>query len=322
MVGVRGRETASLLTAVYSRQAYALATLRDSAGWVGPGEVTVGAGRCLLQLASVSLRHDEQSAWHDATEVSSEDRDGALMSASLERPGVDRFDAALYTVAEAARYLDVPDSSLARWTHGYRQRRAGRREVVGEPLLTALPRTGPRGPVIPFIGLAEGVVLTAMRRSGVPLQRIRPALARLEEQFGLAHALASKRLYTDGAEVLFDYAETGADPVAARAARDLVVVRNDQRVFNEIVEAYLRRLDFGADGYPRLIHLPAYEVADVIVDPSRGFGQPIFARGGARLEDALALFRAGEPLDVVAEEYGIPREQLEDAVRIATRPAA
>ncbi|MGH3770193.1 MAG: hypothetical protein ACRDRW_02130 [Pseudonocardiaceae bacterium] len=75
----------------------------------------------------------------------------------------------------------------------------------------------------------------------------------MEEQFGLAHALASKRLYPDGAEVLFDYAETGADPTAARAARELVVVRNDQRVFNEIVEAYLSRLDFGADGYARLI---------------------------------------------------------------------
>lgn len=66
---------------------------------------------------------------------------------------------------------------------------------------------------------------------------------------------------------------------------------------------------------------PAYGVAEVVVDPSRGFGQPIFARGGARVEDALALLRAGEPLDVVADEYGVPRAQLEDAVRIATRVA-
>ncbi|MGH4006662.1 MAG: helix-turn-helix transcriptional regulator [Pseudonocardiaceae bacterium] len=75
VAGVRGRETASLLTVLYSRQAYALATLRDSSGcaaaisktrthvehlnrdddlpylyWVGPAEVTAGAGRCLLQL--------------------------------------------------------------------------------------------------------------------------------------------------------------------------------------------------------------------------------------------------------------------------------
>ena len=210
--------------------------------------------------------------------------------------GLDRFATPLYSVAEAARYLDVPASTFATWTHGYQRRPAGRREVVGGPVLTALPRSGVRAPIIPFIGLAEGLVL--------------------------AHALASQRLYTDGAEVLFDYAESADDPTAARAARDLVVVRNDQRVFNEVVAACLQRVEFGPEGYPRLIHLPAYEVADIVVDPERGFGQPIFARGGTRLEDALALFRAGEPLDVVAEEYGVPRDQLEDAVRIATRVAA
>jgi hypothetical protein len=49
-----------------------------------------------------------------------------------------------------------------------------------------------------------------------------------------------------------------------------------------------------------MIRLPAYGVGELIVEPSRGFGQPIFARGGARLDDALAMFRAGEPLEVVA----------------------
>lgn len=148
----------------------------------------------------------------------------------------DRFETPLYTLSEAARYLDIPASTLSSWSRGYfRRPPGGRIAVTGVPVLTALPRRGHRGPVIPFIGLAEGLVLTAMRRSGVPLQRIRPALDRLEEQFGLRHALASRRLYTDGAEVLFDYAETGEDPDAARAVRELVVVRNDQRVFNEVI---------------------------------------------------------------------------------------
>ncbi|MDQ3344552.1 MAG: DUF433 domain-containing protein [Actinomycetota bacterium] len=234
---------------------------------------------------------------------------------------LDRFASPLYTVVEAARYLDVPASTLTTWVKGYRRAGKGRPVVTGSPVLTTVPSPR-RGPVIPFVGLAEGLVLTAMRRAGVPLQRIRPALALLDKELGLQHALASSRLFTDGAEVLYDYAETGEDEEAARAARELVVVRSDQRVFNEVVDAYLRRLEFADDGYVQLIRLPAYEVAEVVVDPARGFGQPIFARGGARLEDALALFRAGEPLDVVAAEYGIPRVQLEDAVRIATRVAA
>lgn len=247
------------------------------------------------------------------------------MAVALARrsPAPNRFDVPIYTIAEAARYLDVPVSTLRSWTHGYRRHVDGKADdVVGTPVVTELRRQQAQGPVIPFIGLAEGLVLAAMRRSGVPLQRIRPALARLEAEFGLGHPLASRRLYTDGAEVLFDYAESCGDATAARAARELVVVRNSQRVFNEIVESYLRRVEFGDDGYARLIHLPAYEVADIVVDPDRGFGQPVFARGGARLEDALALFRAGDSLEVVADEFGIPIDQLEDAVRIAVRSAA
>jgi hypothetical protein len=85
-----------------------------------------------------------------------------------------RFDVPLYTVAEAARYLDVPESTLRSWTHGYRRHVGDRPDVVGAPFLTSLPRLRASGPVIPFVGLAEGLVLTAMRSSGVPLQRIRP----------------------------------------------------------------------------------------------------------------------------------------------------
>ena len=236
--------------------------------------------------------------------------------------GLDRFNAPLYTVAETSRFLDVPPTTLNAWTHGYRRQTPGRAAVIGDAVVTALPRQHRRDPVIPFIGMAEGLVLAAMRRSGVPLQRIRPALTRLAEQFGLEHALASRRLYTDGAEVLYDYARTTPDTDAAQAARELVVVRNDQGVFNEVVSDYLRRLEFDPDGYPRLIRLPGYEVAKVVVDATRSFGQPIFVHGGARLEDALALFQAGEPLDVVAEEYGVPGEELEDVVRVATRRAA
>ena len=84
-----------------------------------------------------------------------------------------RFDVPLYTVAEAARYLDVPESTLRSWTHGYRRHVGDRPDVVGAPVLTSLPRLRPSGPVIPFVGLAEGLVLTAMRSSGVPTATVR-----------------------------------------------------------------------------------------------------------------------------------------------------
>src|SRR5688572_12659070 len=111
------------------------------------------------------------------------------MSVVVDRvDGLDRFSTALYTVPEAARYLGISTSTLNRWAHGYRNHPPGRRAVVGAPILTTLPRRAARLPVIPFIGLAEGAVLTAIRRSGVPMQRIRPALEQLDAQIGLSHA--------------------------------------------------------------------------------------------------------------------------------------
>ena len=142
---------------------------------------------------------------------------------------LDRFEEPLYTVGESARYLDVPVSTFRNWAHGYPYRRTDGREIIAPPVLTTVPSSARRRPVVPFIGLAEGYVLTAIRRSGVPLQRVRPAIERLDVELGLAHALASRRLYTDGAEVLYDYATSGHDEGVAEAARDLVVVRNGQR---------------------------------------------------------------------------------------------
>ena len=233
----------------------------------------------------------------------------------------ERFGVPVYSVAEAAGCLGVPVSTLTTWGRGYVRRRASGAESVANPVVTFVG-AAERGPVVPFVGLAEGLVLAAFRKAGVPMQRIRPALARLGEEIELEHALASRRLYTDGAEVLYDFAERSGDTPEGRSARDLVVVRHGQRVFAEVVQSYLRRVEFAEDGYVRLIRLPIYTTAEVVVDPDRGFGQPVFVRGGARVEDVLAMFRAGEPLGVVSREFGVPQAHLEDAVRVALPSAA
>lgn len=234
-------------------------------------------------------------------------------------PAVDRFAVPLYTQAEAATYLGVRTSTFRSWARGYHFQRQGK-ELIGQPVITALDKVGRRGATIPFVGLAEGYVLAAIRRSGVPLQRIRPALERLSAEMDMNHALASQRLFSDGAEVLFDYAmKASGDDLAA--VRELVVVRDGQRVLSGVVESYLRRIVFGPDGYATAIPLPGFDHAEVVADVRRSFGQPIFSHGGARLGDAMAMFRGGEDIAIVAEEFGIPNLQLEDAIRRAVGPA-
>ena len=217
-----------------------------------------------------------------------------------------RFEVPLYAVSEAARIVDVPVQTLSRWTRG-------------SAAVTWKPPAGRGCPSIPFVGLAEALVLAALRRSGVPMQRIRPALQDLEAELGLEHALASQRLYTDEAELLFDYADAH---ISGELLSSLVVVRSGQRVFAEAVKAYLDRITYGEDGYPTLIRVPAYRQAEVVVDPSMSFGSPIFRAGGTRVEDVMDRFWAGESLADVSAEFGVPLDQLEDVVRVASSRAA
>ena len=58
------------------------------------------------------------------------------------------------------------------------------------------------------------------------MQRIRPALHWLDENIGLPAVLASERLKTDGAEILYDFSTqlSSADSAAASAVEELVVV--------------------------------------------------------------------------------------------------
>ncbi len=235
--------------------------------------------------------------------------------------GVDRFTVPLYTLSEAAQYVNVPASTFTTWAYGYRRRFPGRPEVIQPPVVTALDHHR-RRPSIPFIGLAEGLVLAAVRRRNISLQRIRPALRVLSETIGVEHALASRALYLYGAELLYDYARSEGDTPAGESARQLIVIRNGQGVFDEIVGDFLERITYGPDNYAQVIRLPQYDKAHVVADPARSFGRPIFSHGGARVDDALQLFWAGEDLRTVAEEYGMPEAELEDAVRAASRRAA
>ena len=105
---------------------------------------------------------------------------------------VDRFSTPLYTVTEAAHFLGVPDSTFRSWVKGYIRRSDGRADVRGEPIVTVIPGQRVRSASVPFVGLAEGLVLAGIRQAGVPLQRIRPAIESLKNTLGIENVLPSE----------------------------------------------------------------------------------------------------------------------------------
>ncbi|WP_208027655.1 DUF433 domain-containing protein [Rhabdothermincola sediminis] len=225
-----------------------------------------------------------------------------------------RFETPLYTVAEAARFLGVPASTLRTWAHGYQRRPRGRRPVTGGPILTTV-NAQRRHPNIPFVGLVEGTVAAAFRRAGVSMQHMRRALEVLEAEIGVEHALASRKLYTDGAQILYDYATTEDD-------EELTVVVGGQRVFHDVIRDYLQLISYADDGWAERLVLPITQRRVVECDPARGFGRPLFIVGGAPMDDVLDRLRAGEPLQDVAKDFDLRAEDVEDVIRAALPHAA
>ncbi|TDQ02459.1 MULTISPECIES: DUF433 domain-containing protein [unclassified Leifsonia] len=212
----------------------------------------------------------------------------------------------LYTQGEASRILGLPQSTFNHWASGYKTLSGNRM-----PPFITVERPG-RGFTVPFIGLAEAWIVRAFTKAGVPVVRIRPALEQLRTQIGVEHALASDRLKTDGAEILWDLRQKNA----AFDDNRLVVVRNGQAAFGEIVREHLKLVEY-RDGFIGQVRIPRASGAGWTIDPHINFGQPTLSEYGVRVDDVLDRLAAGETIQDVAHDYDIPAATVENLVLAA-----
>ena len=219
----------------------------------------------------------------------------------------------IYHKAEAAHIIAVPAQTFRNWSVGYAYKRLDGSQVVSAPIVTTQPPTRPYGVTVPFVGLAEAYIVAAFIKAGLPMRRIRPAVLWLQEHIGLPQALASERLQTDGAEVLWDFGRQSGDPTAVDG---LVVIRSGQQVFRPVVRDYLSRVTY-EDGWTRIIQLPQFRKVDVIVDPWVNGGQPTVAERGIRVMDVVSRLNAREPTQDVADDYDLTVRQLQAILEAA-----
>lgn len=195
--------------------------------------------------------------------------------------------------------LGMPQSTFNRWASGYLTGSGTRM-----PGFITLERPG-RGYTVPFVGLAEAWIVRAFTRAGVPVPRVRGALERIRTEIGLEHALASDRLKTDGAEILWDLREEDSEFDDNR----LVVVRNGDAMFGEIIREHLRHVDY-RDGFVGQLRIPRADGADYTVDPLINFGQPTLTEYGIRIDDIMDRVLAGETIEDVAADFSLPTETV------------
>lgn len=208
-----------------------------------------------------------------------------------------------YSIAEAARLISVPRTTL----HGWTQPRSDARGEWG-PLIERVP--GQRA--LSFVSLAEAFVLSAARAAGVSPQIIRPAVENLREEIGVEYALASRRMFTDGAELLYAY---GGDSRIREAVGRLVAVRDGQSAFLPVVAGYLRRLIYDRDRVSKI----RLETPGAVIIPGVGSGRPVFETASCLVEVVLYHYDGGDTVEQLVEDFRVPAEHIQAVIE--QRPA-
>jgi uncharacterized protein (DUF433 family) len=228
---------------------------------------------------------------------------------------VDLLSRPVYGVGQVDRILGLRPGTARRWIDGYQRSGKSYPPVVREE---------PTGEdVVTWGEFVETRLLSEYRDAGVPLVRMRPVVDALRQQLQTRYPLASARTWLDvhGRELVRRVQEeVGLDRPLA-----LVVVRTGQQFIDWTppADAFRRSVQWtthasGHEVQPRLLH-PAADLPDVVIDPLRGFGEPVVRN--VRTDIIGELFRAGDSTESIAELYELPPRTVDEALRYELRRA-
>ncbi|MBX6332873.1 MAG: DUF433 domain-containing protein [Gemmatimonadaceae bacterium] len=215
----------------------------------------------------------------------------------------DRREIPAYPLAEAARYVRLAPATLRAWVVG---RPYPKRDGKGyfQPLIRP---ADPKGVILSFNNLIEAHVLRALRTEhGVSIKAVRDALRYAERAFHIDRLLLKKDLRTAAGELFLE-----------RYGQLVSLSRSGQLAMRKLLDAYLQRVDWD-DSLPiRLYPFVSGELTaqrPIAIDPNIAFGRPVLSRSSISTAAIAERIDAGESIEDVAADYGLEREEVEEAV--------
>jgi uncharacterized protein (DUF433 family) len=219
---------------------------------------------------------------------------------------VDPRELPAYNIAEAARYLRIPEATLRSWVAG-RPYPTSAGQRFFRPVIY-LPEDSQ--PVLSFTNMIEAHVLEAIRRKeNITLRQVRTAVAFLERHYHSRHPLAEHQFETGGLDLFI-----------RKAGLLINLSQSGQLVMREVVAAYLRRIERDVKGlpirlYPFTRKREPEEPRAVVIDPFVSFGRPVLTGTGITTAILAERFKAGESVEELAKDYGRTALDIQEALR-------
>lgn len=210
------------------------------------------------------------------------------------------LDRAIYSYSDVDRLVGLHAGTARRWLDGYE--RTGR---FYDPVL----REAPTGrDVVTWGEMVEARLLAEFRSKHVPVQKLRPAIVRLREEFG-RYPLAHARPFLDveGRELV----RAVQEEVGVDRLLQLVVVRNGQTLLAQATQRFNDTVLYEGGVVVRLNPNP--RTPHVQMDPTRAFGQPSIRN--VRTDSLAEAYRAGTSREDLADLYELNPTQVDEAIR-------
>lgn len=217
-----------------------------------------------------------------------------------------------YGLAEAAYYLGVPAATLRSWVLGRDYKVAdGTRRFA--PIIEITDR---KRRLLSFVNLVEAHVLSALRREhAIHLPKVRTAIAYLRNQLQSRHPLADQQFETDGLDLFVQ-----------KYGQLINITRDGQLAMRNVLQSFLKRVKRDTQGAPVKLYLfvrgAVEEPFAVVVDPAVSFGRPVLEGTGIPTEILAQRYKAGDSYEQLVEDYGRPKEEIEEAIRYELLKAA
>lgn len=216
-----------------------------------------------------------------------------------------------YGLAEAAYYLGIPVATLRSWVLGRDYKVAdGTRRFA--PIIEIADR---KRKLLSFINLVEAHVLSALRRKhAIQLPKVRKAVTYLRHRLQSPHPLA-EQFETDELDLFVQ-----------KYGQLINITRDGQLAMRNVLQSFLKRVKRDAQGSPVKLYLfvrgAVEEPFAVVVDPAVSFGRPVLEGTGIPTEILAQRYKAGDSYEQLVEDYGRPKEEIEEAIRYELLKAA
>ena len=211
---------------------------------------------------------------------------------------VDSREVAQYSLAELAYFLDIPKPTLHAWSRPSK--------LNGKLVAPLIAAADPTRALYSFYNLTEAHLLSMTTRfHRVKIISVRRAMQHLRDDslHEVPHPLLSQEFMTDGRHIWLKQLEKRID-----------LSQYGQLGLAPILDTYLERIERDASFKPKKLFPLGQQGKVVSIVPTVSSGRPIIEGTGIPVATIWNRFKAGDPVNYLAEDFEISADQVNGAI--------